>query len=194
MELRAGNLVRRSSNDTFRKHGGTFRPLEMTSSWPLHICTFTIAMVVIVTRWFRYSVRIVCYSITSEGLDEQIYDPPGDNLPRATIRVCRKGDHVISTSPAKGITDIRSVFAPPTIGKPTKLMRKHLMEENLGLFDVPDEDEKEESEGFEDLSQNEESVQEDDEIVESSAYEIQRKVGAVYETQVRRKCMLLQLC
>ncbi|EKX51397.1 hypothetical protein GUITHDRAFT_102667 [Guillardia theta CCMP2712] len=134
-----------------------------------------------------YSVRIVCYSITSEGLDEQIYDPPGDNPPRATIRVCRKGDHVISTSPAKGITDIRSVFAPPTIGKPTKLMRKRLMEENLGLFDVPDEDEKEESEAFEDLSQNEESVQEDDEIVESSAYEIQRKVGAVYETQVATK-------
>eukprot|EP00960_Hanusia_phi_P064621 765852-Hanusia_phi.AAC.6 len=113
------------------------------------------------------------------GLDEQIYDPPGDNPPRATIRVCRKGDHVISTSPAKGITDIRSVFAPPTIERSRKLVKRRLMEENLGLFDVADVDDKEESEIFEDLSLNEESVQEDDEIVESSAYEIQRKVGAV---------------
>jgi hypothetical protein len=63
-------------------------------------------------------VRIVCLSIVeTEGryeVVEEIYDPPVRANVRATITLCRRGMHVISTTPdKKNGADPASVFAPP---------------------------------------------------------------------------------
>lgn len=63
-----------------------------------------------------YSVRIVCLSIVEHNgvydMVEEIFDPPIRTQTRATITVCRRGAHVISTSPAKTLADPLVVFAP----------------------------------------------------------------------------------
>ena len=68
-----------------------------------------------------YSVRIVCLSIVVENgafnVLEEVYDPPIRAHVRATITVCRRGMHVISTLPAKNLADPSSVFAPPDFAK-----------------------------------------------------------------------------
>mmetsp|Transcript_28271 Transcript_28271/g.44072 ORF Transcript_28271/g.44072 Transcript_28271/m.44072 type:complete len:724 (+) Transcript_28271:60-2231(+) len=58
-----------------------------------------------------FSVTILCYSISEEGLEEQRYDPPG-GAPRATLRLCRRGEHVISSAPIEAEVSAEA-FAPP---------------------------------------------------------------------------------
>jgi len=72
-----------------------------------------------------FSVRIICLSIVEEengafNLVEEVYDPPIRSHVRATITVCRRGMHVISTMPLKSLADPSSVFAPPKFAVDTE--------------------------------------------------------------------------
>ena len=64
-----------------------------------------------------YSIRIVCLSIVEQDgifdMVEEVYDPPFKTQAKATITLCRRGMHVISTTPDKNLADPFSVFAPP---------------------------------------------------------------------------------
>ena len=61
----------------------------------------------------------MCLSIVEEdgGVEvvEEVYDPPASTKPRATITLCRRDMHVVSTSPSKSLPDPSLVFAPPSL-------------------------------------------------------------------------------
>lgn len=59
-----------------------------------------------------FSVRIIALALTPQGLEQDVYDPPG-GAPRATLHLCRRADHVISSLPRDASTSSRVAFAPP---------------------------------------------------------------------------------
>jgi 2'-5' RNA ligase len=65
-----------------------------------------------------YSVRIVALTISESGLTTDTYDPPA-GAPRATIHLCRRGAHVISSSPIDPLdaAAFAAAFAAPGLAE-----------------------------------------------------------------------------